>query len=625
MNAILNNVIPLIIYPALACFIALLLTKLCIIIMPSLGMLDMPGGRHIHETPTPKGGGVAIYLAFFSMTFAYSLLEQPGFINIGQFFIPATILMLVGFFDDRYNLPARFKLLAQIAVAVLCWWLGFKINTLLYWQLPEVISLLVTIFWICGFINAFNLIDGLDGLSAGLTIVTAVCMAVWFVFAYKFASAGAMLILAGACLGFLRYNFHPAKIFMGDVGSMFIGLTIAVICMPTSKSVAITAVLVPLLAAGVPIMDVFLAIWRRLVKRLMVKVTGDEDSSGGVMTADNNHLHHRILSSIKDTRKTAVRIYCIGIIFAIAAIILMIFRGSTRGIGFIIVLLMFVALIRRVATIEMWDSANLLLKGVKRPTQKMLLILLHPVYDLTVLVFAVYISMLIFFPYGINYHLLIYTIAPVILFILLSKNYRIFWLRAGAGDYGYLVKVIFLGFIAACCFDYFFIYTEYAGILIKGALSPIFYLLGFILLSFLFTVFLIVGQRLALRHLVFVFLNKIYLQNLPQDIHIPKTLIYGGGLFCRLLKSKNAGKIDDSAYDIIGIIDDEPALRGQYVYGNIVCGAFDDLAEVCGKYQIEKIILTVELPSERIEQLKKFSIEHKIKLTKFFIGEDVLI
>ena len=557
------------------------------------------------------------------MVFAYGYLEQPDFIGIRLFFVPATILMVVGYFDDRYSLPARVKLIGQIGVAILCWWLGFKISTLLYWQLPEMISLLVTIVWICGFINAFNLIDGLDGLSAGLTIVATLCMTVWFLFDKNFASAAAMLILAGACLGFLRYNFHPAQIFMGDVGSMFIGLTIAVLGMPSSKSVTITAVLVPLLAAGVPILDVFLAIWRRSVKHLLVKITGKSVTNGGVMSADTNHLHHRILSTVKDTPKTAIRIYFIGIIIAATAVIMMVFRGSAPGIGFVVVLLVFVVLIRRVATIEMWDSASLLLTGVKRPTQKMLLILLHPVYDLTVLVFAVYVSSLMFLP-KVNYNMLMYTIAPVSLFVLISKNYRIFWLRADSGDYGHLVQVILLGFIFAFCLDYFFIYAATGSPFCQSQFSPILCLSGFLLLSFLFTTFLIVGQRLALRHLIFVFLHKIYMQGIPPGTHVPNTLIYGGGLCCRLLKNKMTGKINDNIYNIIGIIDDEAALRGQYIYGNKVYGGFDDLAAVCEKEQIEKIILTTELNEARVDKLKKFSIEHKIQLTRFSIGEELL-
>jgi UDP-N-acetylmuramyl pentapeptide phosphotransferase/UDP-N-acetylglucosamine-1-phosphate transferase len=624
MNEILNNIMPLILYSTLACFIALILTKLCIITMPLLGMLDMPGGRHIHQKPTPKGGGIAIYLAFFSMTFAYGLLEQPNFIGIRLFFVPATILMLVGYFDDRYDLSAWVKLTGQIGVAVLCWWLGFKINTLLYWHLPEMISLLVTVIWICGFINAFNLIDGLDGLSAGLTVVTTLCMTVWFLFDKNFASASAMLILAGACLGFLRYNFHPAKIFMGDVGSMFIGLTIAVIGMPTSKSITLTAVLVPLLAAGVPIFDVFLAIWRRVVKRLIVKISGDQHRSGGIMAADTNHLHHRVLAKVKDTKQAAISIYLIGVGFAITAIIMMVFRGSAPAIGFIVVLLVFVVLIRRVATIEMWDSASLILEGVKRPTQKMLLILFHPVYDLVVLAFSVYISMLLLFPDKINYNLLMYTIAPVSLFILISKNYRIFWLRADAGDYGYLVQFILLGFVFSFCIDYFFIYVNFNKLFSQSQFSPITCLGGFVLQSFLFTTFLIVGERLALRHLIFVFLNKIYVQNLSESTRIPRTLIYGGGLSCRLLKNNISGN-NSTAHNIVGIIDDEMALRGQYIYGTKVCGGFNDLEQICEQYKVEKIILTIDLSDERLEQMKQFSLKYKINITKFSVTEEPLV
>ena len=259
----------LFIFPVMALFLSLVFTGICIRLLPKLGYLDKPGGRHIHSKPIPRGGGIAVILAFFITLFFFALdskLAEGGMKLFARLAVPATVLGILGMLDDRFELKSMVKLLVQILVAGIIWFSGDELRYVVCGiELPWFVSLILCAVWVIGIINAFNLIDGLDGLAAGLAIVSSCCMAIWFLIGGgNPAGAVCMLIMAGACLGFLRYNFHPARIFLGDTGSTFIGLIFAVIGLSTiDRVVTFTSLLLPLLAVGVPLFDVCLAIWRR--------------------------------------------------------------------------------------------------------------------------------------------------------------------------------------------------------------------------------------------------------------------------------------------------------------------------------------------------------------------------
>ncbi|MDD3118431.1 MAG: MraY family glycosyltransferase, partial [Victivallales bacterium] len=239
------------IYPLVALSVSAILTFLGIRILPRLGYVDKPGGRHIHKKAIPRGGGIAVIVAFFLALGLYLLNSKvssgvspgeywfSGKESVGglslfwRLFLPALPLCLLGLVDDRHELKSWIKLLVQLLVVVVVWLTEDK-YVIFGWVLPVYVSLPLTALWVIIIINAFNLIDGLDGLASGLAIVSSVCMAIWFLLVGKHgAEAVTMLILGAACLGFLYFNFHPAKIFLGDTGSTFLGLIFAVIGLST--------------------------------------------------------------------------------------------------------------------------------------------------------------------------------------------------------------------------------------------------------------------------------------------------------------------------------------------------------------------------------------------------------
>ena len=211
-------------YPALALAISLGLTYVAITILPLLGYIDIPRGRHQHEKPVPRGGGVAIWIAFFVTVFLQSVMfrdSNPELYKttvhfLHNFLLPAGIIFVVGLIDDRYELRSWLKLLFQIAVGVIFYLEGAGISKIFIYPIPAPIGLAITVGWSVVIINAFNLIDGLDGVAAGLAAIASFFLAVWTILLGGSAAMVVILLtFCASCLGFLRFNFSPARIFMG--------------------------------------------------------------------------------------------------------------------------------------------------------------------------------------------------------------------------------------------------------------------------------------------------------------------------------------------------------------------------------------------------------------------------
>ncbi len=286
--------------------------------------------RSVHLTPTPRLGGVAIVAAFHLTLLGLRLLDPA----IGRAFreeqlladgllVGSLVIAALGVYDDVRGANARLKLVVQFGVALAMCQVGYRIDEVtspwggslsLGW-----LSLPVTVLWIAGVVNAVNLIDGLDGLAGGVAL---------FAVATTFITAGLqgdtlMMVfsaaMAGAALGFLRYNFNPATIFMGDTGSMFLGFVLAVTAIHThQKSSMAVAIAVPVIALGVPIADTLLAIGRRAVR------------GAPLFTADRGHIHHRIMARGLSHRQAVLVLYGSAAVLAAAALSLRLVN-STQG------------------------------------------------------------------------------------------------------------------------------------------------------------------------------------------------------------------------------------------------------------------------------------------------------
>jgi len=209
---------------------AWLLVPLVKKIAPFLGLVDMPSDRRIHKTPIPRCGGIAVFVAThlaLAVVFFGPWHELAGSIQLPEWivlFAGSLALLLIGLIDDRFGMRAWFKLFGQLAVSLLMYLCGFSFGAFLHIELPVLVDLGATLFWFILLINAFNLIDGIDGACAGLGLIASAGLAGMLFSLHQPSDALVLVALIGACLGFLRYNFSPASVFLGDCGSMGIGI-----------------------------------------------------------------------------------------------------------------------------------------------------------------------------------------------------------------------------------------------------------------------------------------------------------------------------------------------------------------------------------------------------------------
>jgi UDP-GlcNAc:undecaprenyl-phosphate GlcNAc-1-phosphate transferase len=287
----------------------LVLTPIVRWIATRLGAVDVPEYRKVHEKVTPTLGGVAIYLSMIIGTAVYLVFGRSRVSggDLAGVLLGATIIVIFGAIDDVRGLSPLAKLFGQVLGAGVLVIMGVQIQNIhipgmAVISLSPELSVIISLIWVVAFINIINLIDGLDGLAAGIT-----CIASFSMFYYvtqtgvgsTFVDAALLsIVMAGATLGFLRYNFNPASVFMGDSGSMLLGFMLgAVTIQGVLKSIAAAALIVPLMALAIPIIDTGMAITRRLRKGI------------SITHADKEHIHHRLLNMGHSQRQAVILIY----------------------------------------------------------------------------------------------------------------------------------------------------------------------------------------------------------------------------------------------------------------------------------------------------------------------------
>jgi UDP-GlcNAc:undecaprenyl-phosphate GlcNAc-1-phosphate transferase len=297
-------------------------------------LLDEPDARRKqHEVPTPRAGGLALYAAILVTFGVLALVPLPvgGSPARAIWVIVALggLMLLVGLYDDIRGLSPRAKLAAQTAIALVAWAAGFRI--LAGWSYDGagvtlgVLSIPVTVLWIVGVTNAFNLIDGLDGLAAGIALFATIALAITSLLTGPTDALVLLAVLAGATAGFLRYNFNPASIFLGDSGSLFLGSALALLSIHAShKSTAALAIAVPIVALGLPMLDTTLVVIRRLVSRQ------------SILKADRRHIHHVLLERGLSPKSAVVLLYGVAGLLGLVSLLFLNPLGRTAGLALLI-------------------------------------------------------------------------------------------------------------------------------------------------------------------------------------------------------------------------------------------------------------------------------------------------
>lgn len=325
-----TNGIFIIISFVVALIISYLTTPLAEKIAYRVGAVDVPkDARRMHKEPKARLGGLAIFFGFLVSVLAFSEFVLPtGSFNRGLLgiLIGTVIIVVLGIFDDIKPRPAKLKFLVQLVAAAIPVFLGVRVFVITnpftgeLMSLPLWISYAGSILWIAGVTNAVNLLDGLDGLAAGISSIAAVALLSILLLVHS--SSVTLLVmaaaLAGACFGFLPYNFNPARLFMGDTGATFLGFVLACISIQGPFKTYV-AVVVPLLVLGLPIFDTAFAIIRRLLK------------GQPIMAPDRGHLHHKLIDRGFSHKTTVLIMYVLSIVLAAGAII-MLLTDMTRGL-----------------------------------------------------------------------------------------------------------------------------------------------------------------------------------------------------------------------------------------------------------------------------------------------------
>ena len=281
-----------------------------------LGAVDNPNARRINKKPMPTIGGLAIFVAFNIGEFVLLRKDFPTH-ELFSVLLASSVIILTGLIDDILELKPRQKMFGIFIASLVVYFLaGIKVRELSlpllghlqlgWWSFP------LTIFWILALTNAVNLIDGLDGLATGVTLISLVTMGIvgfFFLKSWQHYVPIMCIMLAACLLGFLPYNFHPAKIFLGDTGALYIGFMISVFSLKGLKNVTFVSLLVPILILGVPITDTVYAMIRRKLNKK------------NISQADKHHLHHQLMRMGLTHRQTVLAIYGISLIFSFVSLL----------------------------------------------------------------------------------------------------------------------------------------------------------------------------------------------------------------------------------------------------------------------------------------------------------------
>jgi len=326
-------------------FVFIVSSFLCLLATPAVrvfalrfNILKSPNGRTVHSKPMPLMGGLGIVFAFFlSILLLYTLELKTFHIYYYTKFMPilagAVIILLIGIVDDARGVKPLTKLFGQTTAAVILWVSNIRLDIVSTYFgkdlgiFNEIISLALTIFWIVAFTNAINLIDGLDGLATGISAIAFLSLGVISIVNKNsdIIQAYVCFALGGATVAFLKYNFNPAKIFLGDTGSLFLGFMLGSISIAGSmKSATVGTILVPIVLMGLPVLDTSLSIVRRLLK------------NSNILEADREHIHHKLLDMGFSHKRVVIILYFVSLVFAFAAVYISF--SNARHMGFVVLL-----------------------------------------------------------------------------------------------------------------------------------------------------------------------------------------------------------------------------------------------------------------------------------------------
>ena len=607
--------------------LSLVLTPIVREINRRCGMVDNPGARRINKTPIPRGGGVAVILSFLLATAVFVLVSgkpiSPEISDPIYWRMMALSLCIgaIGFVDDRFGMKPVVKLLGQMVVALLTFfWCHVGFHSF-FPEIPLWIDLPLTVFWITGAINAFNLIDGLDGLASGLAVIAAVGMAGALFFVESPGQIFLHLAFVGSVLGFLRYNFNPASVFLGDTGSMFLGFFLSTVSLQTQAGESfLVGIGVPLLAMGVPIFDTSLAIVRRTVRAVLALEKNHGGLEGSkVMQADADHLHHRLLRQFVSQRKTVWVIYTLAAFLVLVGIGGVVLRDRAAGLFIVAFMVGTVIVVRDMSRVELWDTGRLAdavahnRTDVSRRRRAAAAVPLLVMADICLLSLTWYATLVVLkvTPSPQSFHTFLpLRVVPVFFMLVLFRAYSTVWSRAMLSNYVRLVLALAMG-----------MFVSTAIIILLGyhqGRTPAFPVIHFGLS--LIMLFAVRSIRPFLRDW-FYLINAHRLEGLPGTSRV---LVFGAGLRYRAFRRELVRKFLLDRRVIVGIVDDDILLRGKHIGGIRIDGPHMDAKRIVDETRADSVVIACELSPERFHAIVDTFKQCGVKVSHFSFFEKEL-
>lgn len=588
------------------------------------GFVDRPGQRKIHRDPVPLAGGLGVFLGFHvacAVVFLIPWKPFAGQLSIEWWvrFLPlSTGVLALGLLDDRVDLRPWMKLTGQVVLALAAYAAGIRLQNILGFALPGWVDGMATVVWFVALMNAFNLIDGVDGLATGIALIAATGIGLSLVF--RGAPGDVLLFMgfAGACLGFLRHNFYPASVFLGDTGSLFIGFTLAALSISTHSKASFMAGLgVPLLAVGVPLFDSLLAVWRRSMRHVLNGDAG-EGAGLGLDRGDEDHLHHRLLRQGHGQGQVAGLLYVATVLLVGVGILASVFNDRALGILVLAFLLAAYTVVRHLAGIELRESGKVVLRGLSRPVRRNQTLLFYIAGDLLILNLSLLITLILLGQHYAEWDLSLKSAwlhaAPMdivlpFVCLLLFRSYSRVWYLARVSEYAATGLAVLLGCAMAC------------GVHLLGAASASeasHWVLHYLLLA-----------GIAAPSVAFTRAAVRVVQDLMQwrsrggeGADLPRALICGAGYRTALFLRQMAFGLGDRApAEIVGLVSEDPAITGHTVHGIRVVGVQQDLPVLIARYRIRILYLIEPVSDAGLEDLRHALRDTAVRLIRWDIVE----
>lgn len=633
MTVLIMRLMPYVTVFLAALALTLVLTPVVRELNRRFGMVDKPDPRRINKVPIPRGGGIALFLGLFGSFVVYISITGGRWVGSGVGMHPirmmmlAGVMFLIGLADDKWGLPPRLKLFGQLVVSFAAWaWGGLGFSTL--WPtLPAVVDCGITVFWIVGAVNAFNLIDGLDGLASGIALIAVLGMAGSLLFMGVPDQTLFHFAFAGALVGFLRYNYNPASVFLGDSGSMLIGFLVATLPLATqTPNSFLVSVGVPMLAMGVPIFDTSLAILRRSIRHLILRREKREATDGDsdrVMTADHDHLHHRILRATGlNQRKTAWILYMITMSAVLFGFVGMMLKSKSAGLWMLAFAVGCVIIFRDMARVELFDAGRLLASFARdratsaRRRWAKLTVPFYVTFDVLALV-ATFFVMLYAMGVPVTKYVcrvaLPIRVASAFASLVFFRTYVTVWSRAMTSNFARMLIACAVGAIVGGVGVYYALSAFPGEVQMADMVAAT-------LLYFLLSFVLIASARLA-RPLVRDTFYAIDCARLKDRKDVSRILVYGAGLRYRTYRRELVRKTTANDRIIVGILDDDILLRGQYIGGIKICGTLMEAPEIINRLNVDAVVIACEITDAWLRVVRETLAPTGVKITHFTFSE----